>query len=116
WFQYRDADRPDEYSIDVEFIAQLTLPLLAEVQRTEHAEALDLAAIEQLAGDQPVFRRLAQSDVVGNQQADRLQAQCHEQWHELIRAWLECDATERAQRSRGSPKAEAGGIAQQRRR
>ena len=34
------------------FVGQLALPLLGEVRRAEHGQPLDLAPVEQLAGDQ----------------------------------------------------------------
>ena len=65
--------RQDELGVEVELVAQLGLPLLGEVRRAEHGEPLDLAAVEQLAGDQQRLDRLADADVVGDQEADRVE-------------------------------------------
>ena len=76
------------------FVAQLALPLLGEVRRAEHGEALDLAAVEQLAGDQRGLDRLADADVVGDQQPHRVELERHQQRHELVGARLDGDPAE----------------------
>ena len=83
--------------VDVELVAHLGLPLVREVWRGEHADALDLAAVEELAREQQRLDGLADADVVGDEQAHRVEAQAHEQRHELVRARLDRDPPEAAE-------------------
>lgn len=53
--------------LKVEALFQLGLPLLHQVRRAEHGQARDLASIHQLAGDQPGFDRLADTNIVCDQ-------------------------------------------------
>ena len=115
--------RQHELGVDVELVAHLGLPLLGEVRRAEDGEPLDLAPVEQLAGDEQRLDRLADADVVGDQQPDRVQLQRHQQRHELVRARLDGDAAEGAERPGARAEAEpdarrgaAGGCGSRRRR
>jgi hypothetical protein len=56
----------DDDGREVELLDQLGTPLFAEVGRAEDAEAADLAAIEQLAGDHRGLDRLADADIVAD--------------------------------------------------
>ena len=75
-----------ELGVDVELVAHLRLPLLGEVRRAEDGEALDLAAVEQLAGDEAGLDVLPMPTSSAIEQADRVEPQRHEQRHELVRA------------------------------
>ncbi|OQA17879.1 MAG: hypothetical protein BWY63_02230 [Chloroflexi bacterium ADurb.Bin360] len=66
-----------QFRLDVEFLGQLALPLFGQMRRTEHRQPLHLAAIQQLAGDQPRLDGLADADVVGDEQAHGIEAQRH---------------------------------------
>jgi hypothetical protein len=55
--------------LDREFFAQRALPLIAEMRRAQHCEPSGKAPIEQLAGDHRRLDRLADTDIVGDQQA-----------------------------------------------
>src|SRR5689334_7820938 len=61
-----DGDR-----LQVEVRLELGDPLLDEVRRTQDDAALDVAAIEHLAQDERSFDGLADTDVVGDEQAYR---------------------------------------------
>jgi hypothetical protein len=93
------ADRPgaDDHCLQVELLGQLPLPLIAQVGRAQHTHPPDLAAVEQLAGDQQRFDRLAHAHVVGDQQADWVQPQRHQQGHELIEPRADGDAAQGAE-------------------
>ena len=95
------------------FRCKLALPLLAKMRRADDGEALDLAAIEQLADDQAGFNGLADADVVGDQEPDRLLAERHEQRHQLVGTWLDAEIGERAERAGAGAQLEAHGIAQE---
>ena len=79
---------------------QLADPLVDQVRRAEHGEAVDLAAVEQLAGDERGLDGLADADVVGDEQAHRVQLERHQQRHELVGARLDGDLAEAAERAR----------------
>jgi len=96
---------------EMEMPVELGLPLLDQMRRTEHGEAGDLAAIMQLAHDQARFDRLADTDVVGDQQANRRLTERHQQRHELIRPRLDGDVGERAERTGTGAKLELQRIA-----
>ncbi|MCY1294579.1 hypothetical protein D9M69_359750 [compost metagenome] len=78
--------------------------------RAEHRQALDLSAVEQLAGDESPLDGLADTDVVGNQQAHRGQLQCHQQRHELVSPRLNRDVTETTEGPRTTSQLELQGI------
>jgi len=59
---------------------------------------VDLAPIEEFSGDQQCLNGLADPDVVGDQQTHGVETEGHEQWHELIRPWLDGDPAERSER------------------
>ncbi len=85
--------------IDVELGAQLARPLLDEMRRAEHGEPVGLAAVDQLAQDEAGFYRLADTDIVGDQQAHDRKPQRHQERHELIGARLETEPGGRAERT-----------------
>ena len=90
--------------VKMEVPLEFLLPLLDEVPRAQHSKVADLAAVEQLAHDQAGFDRLADADVVRDEQPHRRKAQRHEQRHELVRARLDGDVAKRAERT--GPRAE----------
>ena len=77
---------------------ELSLPLLGEVRRAEHGEPFGVPAHEQLFGDQGGLDCFADSDVVGDEEADRAETQGHEQRHELVGARLDGDGAEGPER------------------
>ena len=85
-FKLADRAGTDDDGVQTEFLAQLLLPLFAKVGRAEHAEGLDFPAIEHFTGDEQGLDGFADADVVGDEHADGVQAQGHEQRHELVRA------------------------------
>ena len=91
-------------------------PLLDEVRRAEHGEAVDLAAVEQLAGDERGLDGLADADVVGDEQAHRVELERHEQRHELVGARLDGDLAEAAEGPGAAPQREQERVAQEQRR
>ena len=71
---------------------QLVHPLLHQVGRAEHRSAIDLATVIELTQDKAGLNGLADADVVGDQQADDIQFERHQERDELIRSRLETDA------------------------
>ncbi len=78
----------------MELVLALGLPLLGQVRRAENREPADLAPVKQFPGHEQALDRLADADVVGNQQPDRVHLQGHQERHELIGAWLHGDLAE----------------------
>ncbi len=103
-FQPRCGGGSDRHRIEVELGVQLAGPLFNEVRWTEDREAIGLAAINQLAEDQAGFNGLADADVVGDQQPHHVEAERHQQWHQLIGAWLETQPCGRAEGPGATPK------------
>ena len=103
----------DGHGVDMEANLQLRDPLVHEVRRTEDDGAIDVAAVEQLAGNQQGLDRLAHADVVGDQQAHRIELERHQQRHELVSARLDRDLPETAERSGAPPQRKKQRVAQQ---
>ena len=60
--------RRDRDGVEIELRLELARPLLDEMRRAQDGEAVDLAAVDQLAQDQPGLDGLADADIVGDQQ------------------------------------------------
>ena len=103
----------DELGVDVKLVLELGLPLLGEVGRAEDREAPDLAAVQQLAGDEQALDCLADADVVGNEQPDRVQLQGHQERHKLVGPWLDGDLAEGTERAGTGPEAQTDRVAEQ---
>ena len=70
-----------EGGVYVELVAHLRLPLLREVRRRKDGDTFDLPTIHKLASDQKGFHGLADTDVVGDEEADGVQTQPHQERH-----------------------------------
>ena len=73
----------------MEMSSSSVCPLLHEVRRAEHGQTLDLAAVEQLAGNEGGFDGLPDAHVVGDQDADRIELERHQERHELVGRWVD---------------------------
>jgi hypothetical protein len=107
-FKLADRAGADDDGVQAEFLAQLLLPLFAKVGRAENAERLDLPAIEHFTGDEQSFDGFADADIVGDEHPNGIQAQGHEQRHELVRARADGHAAEGAERRGAFTEGEAG--------
>src|SRR5262245_20557599 len=96
----------------MKLLAQLSLPLLGQMWWTEHRQPSYLAAVQQLAGDKRCLHRLANSDVISDQQPHGIELERHEQGHELIGTRFNGDAGERAEWSGAGAESESHGVAQ----
>ena len=104
--------RQHEFGVDVELLGQLLLPLLGQVRWAQHAHALRVALLQQLLGDQGRLDRLADADVVGDQQAHRVELERHQQRHQLVRARRHADPADRAERTGAGAEAEPQRVAE----
>ena len=111
--QAPDGAREHELRLDVELLQQLALPLFGEMRRAEHRQAADLAAVEQLAGDEARLDGLADAHVVGDEHAHRIELERHHQRHELVGPGLDRDAAEAAERAGGGAGREPRGVAEE---
>jgi hypothetical protein len=78
---------------------KLRYPLVDKVRRTQHRKSLDIATVEQFARNERSLNSLADTDIVSDEQAYRIQLECHKKWHELISTGLDSDLTEAAERT-----------------
>ena len=102
-----------QFGIDVELVAELSLPLLREMRWTEDREAVNLAAIEEFTSDQAGLDGLADADIVGDQEPHGIEPQRHEERHELIRPRLYGNLRKRPKGPRAESRRDAGRIAKQ---
>ena len=65
----------DDREVEAELLRQLVLPLQQHRSRRRDDDHLDAAPQEQLSNDKTGFDRLAEADVVGDQQIDARQVQ-----------------------------------------
>ena len=98
-FQCCQGRRGDDDRIEMKFLAELGRPLVGERWRTEDDEAMNLLAVPEFAGNEASLDCLPDTNIVGNQEADRVEAEGHEQGNELVGTWAYGDAAERAERS-----------------
>jgi hypothetical protein len=73
--------------MDVELVAQLLLPLIAQMRRTQDAKPPSVTAGEQLRCDQSRFDRLADANVICDQHSNDIKPQRHDHRDKLIWSW-----------------------------
>ena len=84
------------------------------MRRAKHGERIDLAPIHQLAQDQAGLDRLADADVVGDEQPRHRQAKRHQQGDELVGPRLEGELRRRAERACAAAQRQTHRVRQQR--
>lgn len=70
--------------IDIEFGLELAGPLLDEMRRTQDRKPICFAAIDQLAQNEASLDRLADADIIRDQQTHGGKPERHQQWNQLI--------------------------------
>ena len=98
---------------DMETNLHLGDPLVHEMRRAEDDGAIDVAAVEKLAGDKQGLDRFPDADVVRDEEAHRVELERHEQRHELVRARLDRDLSNAPKGSGAPPQREQQRIAKQ---
>ncbi len=98
---------------DMEAGLQLGDPLVHEMRRAEDGAALDVAAVDQLAGDEQGLDGLPDPHVVRDEEAHRVELQRHEQRHELVGARLDRDLSDAPEGSGAAAQREQQRVAQQ---
>ena len=71
-------------SVEHELFTKLALPLVAQMGGGEDAQSSGNTAIEELTRDHPGLDRLADADVIGDQQPHRIKPKGHDERYELI--------------------------------
>ena len=79
----------DEFRIEVEVTSELRLPLAREMGRGKDGETVDFATIKHLPEDEEGFHRLADADVVCDEEADRVLFESHQEGDYLVRPGLD---------------------------
>ena len=109
----RSGPREHELRVDVELLGQRLLPLLRKVWWTENGKAPHLTPVDELASDETRLDRLPDPNIVGDEHADRVELEGHEQRHELVGAWLNGDSSEGAEGAGAGAEAQAHSVPQQ---
>lgn len=78
----------------------------------EYGEPVDLSTVQQFAGDQACLDGFADPDVVGDQDAHRVELEGHYERDKLVGTGLHGDLGERAERTCAGAEAELDGISQ----
>ena len=103
----------DDDGLEVELVADFLLPLLAEVRQADDGEAFDLAPLQKLPDDQQRLDGLADADVVGDEQTNRLLTQSHDERHHLVGARAERKLGQSAEWSGAVAERQTGRIVEQ---
>src|SRR6266487_3935928 len=70
--QPRGGTGQHQFGVEVKLLLQFCLPLFSELWRAEHGQARYLAAVDQFARDQRGLDGLANTYIIGDQQAHRV--------------------------------------------
>jgi hypothetical protein len=103
----------DQLGINIELVAKLALPLFCQLGGTKHGHTTNFSAIEQFPRNKGSLDRFPNPDVVSDQQSNRIETECHQEWNQLVRARLDGEASKRAEGSGARPKAEAQCVTKQ---
>ena len=76
--------RVDDPKAEAELLTHLAPPLLTQARRAHHEDLLSLIPQHELLRDETRFDGLAQSDIVGDQQADPRHSERLDQRQELV--------------------------------
>ena len=74
----------DDLEAEAELLAHLPLPLATQARRADHEDLLGLIAQHKFLGNETRLDGLAETDVVGDQQAHPGHPQRFDQWEELV--------------------------------
>ena len=93
-----DLHSPGAEVVDQELLCELRSPLTNQERRNRNEDCAGRIVEHVLPNYETGLNGLANANVIGNQQANRGESQCHQQRHELIRARLHGDVAEAAER------------------
>ena len=110
FLQSTDRRGTDNLGIKTKLVLDFLLPLLAEVGQTDHGETLYLVAVEQFLGNEERLKCLADTHVVGDEQAYLLLLQGQYERHHLVRARLEGEPAQTLERSGNVAKRQSASV------
>jgi hypothetical protein len=109
-FEATDARCGERGGLEVEVPGQLGLPLLHEVRRAKHGEAVDLAAVPQFTCDEPGLDGLSDTDVIGDEEPNGGLPEGHQERDQLVGPRLDGDVGKRPEGSGPGPELELQGV------
>jgi hypothetical protein len=107
-----DGTWKNELGLDVKFRLQFFLPLLCKMGWAKHGQTIHLPPVQELPGHQAGLYGFSDSHVIGNEEANRVELQCHEERHKLVRSRLDTYPGKGAERPGAGPQTKAHGISQ----
>jgi hypothetical protein len=110
-FQSARRTSANDFSTYEELGLKLFPPLVAEVWRTDHSHAIDLASVEQLAGNEPGLDGFSYANIVSDEQANQFLTKGHKQRDKLVSARLNRQIAETSKRPRTGAQLQPQGIA-----
>lgn len=105
-----DCSGADDDRLEVELLGEFDVPLIAKVGRAENGKAFDFAPVDKLAGNEQRFDGFPDADVVGDEKAERVEAEGHEKGDKLIDARTDGDPAEGTERGGALAQGQAGGL------
>lgn len=113
-FQAANRAGQHQFGFQAELAPEFSLPLLGQRGTAQHRQAAGVTDLEQFGGDQGGLDGLADTDVVGDQQAHDVLAQRHHQRHHLVGARFDRDRGQAAERACGGTESDPQRTSQQR--
>jgi hypothetical protein len=89
----------DQFGLDIELGNEFLLPLFRQVRRAEDANPVYFAPIQKLAGHETGLDAFSYAHVIGDEEADRVQFQGHQEGNKLIGPGLAGEPPEGAERT-----------------
>ena len=111
--QAADRTGQHQFRVNMKFVSQFHLPLFGQRRGAQYSQALNLAAIQQLAGNQSGFDGFSDTHIIGNQNPDRILFQGDQQRNQLIRPGVHSQPAKGSKGSGAGAKPQAHRIAKQ---
>src|SRR5581483_4477244 len=92
---------------------QFRLPLFCNLGRRQYREAFHLTPIDQFANDQTSFNRLADANIISNQESNWVELQGQKERHKLIGSWFNAKSGEGPEGTCTRPESQSQCITQQ---
>ena len=88
----------DDHRLNIQLVPDFVLPLFTEMGQADHGKALDFPPLQQLFCDQECFDSFTDTDIISNQQTDRILTQGHDERHHLVGTGAEGELGKAAER------------------
>ena len=103
----------DDDRLDVQFVADFGLPLLAQMGQTDDGETPNFATFQQFLDDEQGFHGFAHAHVVGDEELGCVLPQSHDERHHLVGTRTEGKFCQGAERTGTVAEGKPGGIVEQ---